>query len=57
MEYDDTTLPPFLRQSEPASLDQLPLQVWLLTMELANLWHRLAGLEAASECHGRKSIE
>lgn len=30
-------LPPFLRQTEaPPEADQLPLQVWLLTMEVAH---------------------
>lgn len=30
-------LPPYLRQTEPQEIEDLPLQVSLLTMEIANL--------------------
>jgi len=37
----DPTLPPFLREWTPLEIDQLPLQVALLTMELAAIRQRL----------------
>lgn len=45
----DQTLPPFLLETESMELECLPLQVSLLTMELASVRHRLAALETASE--------
>jgi hypothetical protein len=32
---EETTLPPFLRQADPQEIESLPLQVSLLTMEIA----------------------
>ena len=40
-------LPPYLRNTEPMEPEAIPLQVALLTMELAALRHRLAVLEMA----------
>ena len=39
-----SALPPFLQQTEPMEPDALPLQVALLTMELAEVRIRLAEL-------------
>lgn len=41
------SLPPFLLNWEPLELDQLPLQVALLTMELAAVRQRLDALAPA----------
>ncbi len=41
---EDTALPPFLRATEPMEVEDLPLQVALLTMELANLRRMLGAL-------------
>jgi hypothetical protein len=40
----DQDLPPYLRQTEPLELEDLPLQVSLLTMEIATLRQRLTEL-------------
>lgn len=44
----DQTLPPFLLETEPMAHEHLPLQVALLTMELASIRQRLGDVEAAS---------
>lgn len=38
-------LPPYLLRTEPMELDDLPLQVALLTMEIATLRVTVAGLQ------------
>jgi hypothetical protein len=41
-----TADPPFLRETEPLTPDDLPLQLALVTMELAQLRRRVSQLEA-----------
>jgi predicted RNA methylase len=49
---DESELPPFLRNSDPLEPEDIPLQVALLTMELARMRADLAALRAAldSDC-------
>lgn len=41
---DDPALPSFLRLTEPLDLDQVPLQLALVTMELASLRQQVTSL-------------
>lgn len=50
----DETLPSFLRETEPMEPEYLPLQVALLTMEVAALRARLAGLAMVVDKTGDK---
>jgi hypothetical protein len=43
--------PPFLRNTEPMEPEDMPLQLALVTMELAELRHRVALLEARGQDH------
>jgi hypothetical protein len=51
----DETLPPFLRETDPMDIESLPLQVALLTMEMAALRGRLERLETAVDKAGDKA--
>ncbi len=46
MEQPDSFLPPFLLNSEPMEPEDIPLQVALLTMELARLRQDMTALRA-----------
>lgn len=54
-------LPPYLRETEPMEIEQIPLQVSLLTMEIAaqrQALERLAALfEAAATCMKPASLD
>jgi hypothetical protein len=51
------SLPPFLKASDPMELEDVPLQVALLTMEAARSRLMLAELGAILETAGRLMIE
>ena len=42
-------LPPYLQRTEPMEIEDLPLQVSLLTMEIASLWRTLSHLLKLSQ--------
>lgn len=49
----DETLPPFLRITEPLEPEDIPLQVALLTMEIAALRQVLMALQTRLDDHAR----